>query len=984
MSIYSLGNVCGAPYTGGRISFSPDGGSLLAPVGNRVTIYDLQTNKSTTLSSETRSDLVSIVCHPTKPLANLIDEDGYCYVLNLLRDKILHRLNLNDATSISARSIDGPVGRLNDPKHIIGHASFSPDTNYFAVAIANKLMIWTSPQEELCWKMKLHRKLTGHMDKINHLDWSSDSKFIITSSKDMTVRLWSVDPIPGFVPSSFVDHRRSIKSAFFTKDMGHICSISREGVIILWKLTEGTNVDNAARSIGSRRKRNAKERVSYIKTSANEEHPFCSRTWIKETQGYCNQPEKALVSRISYNKDTNIFVVGFTGGTFGIYEIPELKSLYTLRIGNELPIVDSVDITKDGDWLGLACSETGTLVVWEWKSETYIMKQQAHYSGVRCVSFSTSGSHAINIGKDTNKDLNVDIDQNYGSNKLGMGSRYIVATGGFDGKIKLWDSNTGLCYVTFQEHTASVEAICFTPQANAIISASLDGTVRAYDLLRYRNFRVLTASRVQYTSVTCDSSGTIVAAGSMGESYSIFIWDLQTGKELDELHGHTAPISSVVFHPHPAYSGFLVSSSWDKYINIWNIFGRADKGGSTEPLLNSSSIIATAFDPRGNSILAASILCGHVVFWDLDNCEQIGSIDGIRDIQSGREYSERFSAINIKNRKDDDIQSSVNKNQHFNSIAYSSSGRLLICGSRNSPHVCIYSTGSYILVYMFTLTHNRSLSGITRVLNSKYMTEYGYSLQEYDLSDDEHCEGAQERTRIKTHKSLPGVKIGEFKKEERFHVWSVSASSDGRQFAAATTHGLYIYSLDSYIKTPTHVNEVLKSVNNFEPQLLTKNVTTTNVISALEKNEYTEAFILALALNNFNVLLMVYENVPVDKIQAIVSSIDTNFIGVLLNFIRNIINNESPNGTIHLGFHLAWLETIFNIHMRNIGDVNTSSVIQCGNIDVRTMMLLLLRQLRQTKSNIVGVLTSNAHTVDYIRRVCEMNVVEQERCMSRL
>lgn len=974
MSLYSLAHVCGAPYTGGRIRFSPDGGCIIAPVGNRITVYDLQTSKSTTLSSQTRSDIAIVSYHPSLPLAILIDVDGYGYILNLLRDRILHRLQFKSSSTV-------PTGKQtllppNETQRAVSDAAFSPDAKFFAVAIGNKLIVWRAPSEQLCWRMALHRELVGHMDTITSLDWSSDSRFICTSSADLTVRLWSVDPIEGFVPCAFVDHRRAVKAAFFSMDMRRICAISKEGVIIVWKVAGADDEGNAAKYLGRNKKKAEKIAAS---TEPSGDANIATAVWIKETQAYCNQAKNTVVSRVSVNKRTNLVVIGFTGGLFGLYKFPSFDAIYTLRIGSELPVVDSVDVSSDGDWLGLACSETGTLVVWEWKSETFVMKQQGHRSGIRCVAFSSGGSGTIKIGGVVDKEMKSDVDQSYAGNKLGLGTRYLMATGGFDGKVKLWDGNNGLCFVTFDEHTASVEGICFTPQANAIITASLDGTVRAFDLLRYRNFRTLTASRVQFISVACDSSGSIVCAGSKGEFNSVFIWSLQTGKLLDELHGHSAAVSSVAFHPNIAYSGFLVSASWDKFINVWNIYGRTDKGGATEPILNPSSIVAIAFDPRDNNLLAAAVLCGQIIFWDLDNCEQIGSIDGLRDLQTGRDHGEFYAANNTRGGKGQkgDLQAGLNRNQHFNSIAYVSSGRMLIAGSKNSAHVCVYNTDSYSLLYTLTLTSNRSFSGILRELNSRYMTEYGNSIQEYDLSDDdETVEGAAERRRIQANSALPGVQSSELmKKTKRFHVWQVSCSPDGRQFAAATSHGLYVYSMDSFIKTPNYVKEALKSVGTFQPQLLTKNVTTGNVLKALENKEYTRAFILALALNDFNTLLRCYEAVPIGSIGQVVASIDTEFIGVLLNFIRAVINPDSSSGTIHLNWHLLWLEEIFAIHMQamgGFGDSNAwSGLTACGKIDIRTILLLLLRQLRQTKSNIAGVLSSNTHTVDYIKTLAQ-------------
>ena len=75
-------------------------------------------------------------------------------------------------------------------------------------------------------------------------------------------------------------------------------------------------------------------------------------------------------------------------------------------------------------------------------------------------------------------------------------------------QVKLWTVASGFCYVTFLEHTAPVTGVAFLPSAGALVSASLDGTVRAWDLLRYRNFRTMTTPEpVQFSCLAVDPSG---------------------------------------------------------------------------------------------------------------------------------------------------------------------------------------------------------------------------------------------------------------------------------------------------------------------------------------------------------------------------------------------------------------------------------------------------------------------------------------------
>jgi periodic tryptophan protein 2 len=113
-----------------------------------------------------------------------------------------------------------------------------------------------------------------------------------------------------------------------------------------------------------------------------------------------------------------------------------------------------------------------------------ILKQQGHYYDIASIAYSSDGS--------------------------------LLATGGEDGKLKLWQTRSGFCFVTFsEEHTGSITDLKFIPPKKqhggaVILSASLDGSVRAFDLVKYRNFRVMSApTPVQFTSLGVDSQGDV-------------------------------------------------------------------------------------------------------------------------------------------------------------------------------------------------------------------------------------------------------------------------------------------------------------------------------------------------------------------------------------------------------------------------------------------------------------------------------------------
>lgn len=58
------------------------------------------------------------------------------------------------------------------------------------------------------------------------------------------------------------------------------------------------------------------------------------------------------------------------------YEVPDFNNIHTLSISNKR--ITAACINATGEWLGFGCAKGGQLLVWEWQSETYVLKQQGH------------------------------------------------------------------------------------------------------------------------------------------------------------------------------------------------------------------------------------------------------------------------------------------------------------------------------------------------------------------------------------------------------------------------------------------------------------------------------------------------------------------------------------------------------------------------------------------------------------------------------
>lgn len=188
--------------------------------------------------------------------------------------------------------------------------------------------------------------------------------------------------------------------------------------------------------------------------------------------------EGARINSCALHPKASILVVGFSDGVFGLYSLPSFEALHTLSIATAA--VTAAAINPSGEWLAFGSAEHGQLLVWEWQSEQYILRQQGHYHDIVSHAYSPDGQS--------------------------------IATGADDGKVKLWSTQSGFCFVTFSEHKAPVTGVAFMGgkqgRGQAVVTSSLDGTVRAFDLVRYRNFRTFSAPKpTQFTCVAVDPEG---------------------------------------------------------------------------------------------------------------------------------------------------------------------------------------------------------------------------------------------------------------------------------------------------------------------------------------------------------------------------------------------------------------------------------------------------------------------------------------------
>ena len=664
-----------------------------------------------------------------------------------------------------------------------------------------------------------HRVYAGHYDTVQNIEWSGDSRFFLSAAKDLTARIWSVDPEEGFVPTTLAGHREGVLGAYFSKDQENIYTISKDGAVFRWAYLRNPN---------------APEVDEEMDDADDDTH---TRWRIAERHYFLRSNTK--VNCVDYHADSNILVAGFSDGVFGLYEMPEFNMIHTLSISQN--DIDFVTINKTGEWLAFGASKLGQLLVWEWQSESYILKQQGHFDSMNAIVYSPDGQK--------------------------------IVTTADDGKIKLWDVNTGFCIVTFTEHTSGVTACEFAKKGDVLFTSSLDGSIRAWDLKRYRNFKTFTApTRLSFSSLAVDPSGEVVCAGSL-DSFDIHIWSVQTGQLLDRLSGHEGPVSCLAFAPN---GGVVVSGSWDHTVRIWSIFDRTQ---TSEPLQLQADVLDVAFRPDSKQ-LAVSTLDGQLTFWSVSDAEQQSGVDGRRDVSGGRKITDRRTAANAAGTKS------------FRSIKYSADGSCVLAGG-NSKYICLYSVSSLVLLKRFTVSINLSLSGTQEFLNSKLLTEAGPA-----GLIDEQGEASDLEDRI--DRTLPGSTRGgdpsARKRMPEVRVAGVAFSPAGESFCAASTEGVLIYSLDTVVL--------------FDPIDLDIAITPASTLKVLEKEkDYLKALIMAFRLNEARLLRQVFETIPSTNISLVAEELPVVYLQRLLRLVATQTLESR-----RVAFCLLWIQALFVSH----------------------------------------------------------------------
>lgn len=144
--------------------------------------------------------------------------------------------------------------------------------------------------------------------------------------------------------------------------------------------------------------------------------------------------------------------------------------------------------------------------------------------------------------------------------------RRILACADHDATIRVWDLDDGDCLRVLSKGNDNALALDFSHEGRYLASAYGDGKVRLWDLVTGFCIRTFEGFTDAVLCVRLSPDGKYIAGA--GRQCSIKIWELRTGLQTRTVEGHVEQVTHLLF---TRDRRFLVSASRDASIRLWNL-----------------------------------------------------------------------------------------------------------------------------------------------------------------------------------------------------------------------------------------------------------------------------------------------------------------------------------------------------------------------------------------------------------------------------
>ena len=198
----------------------------------------------------------------------------------------------------------------------------------------------------------------------------------------------------------------------------------------------------------------------------------------------------------------------------------------------------------------------------------------------------------------------------------------LIATGGGDCLVRVWDTATGQLRSVLAGHTAEVTRLVFSPDGTYLVSASglpgggFDPVPWVWDVNAWQGYPLQGENghdRIYGVAVSPNSQFVATASGDN----VVRVWNARTHKPWATLLGHAHWVGSAAFSPVESHM-LVTTGGEDRTARIWDIGTSPGQGRPLFVLRGHTEAIGSAvFSPKSSQLVTTS-LHETALLWDLN------------------------------------------------------------------------------------------------------------------------------------------------------------------------------------------------------------------------------------------------------------------------------------------------------------------------------------------------------------------------------
>ena len=400
---------------------------------------------------------------------------------------------------------------------------------------------------------------------ISAVAFSPDGKYVVSGSKDKTLRLWEVASGKP-VGAPWQGHEHLVEAVAFSPDSKYVVSGSADSTLRLWEVASGKPV---------------------------------GAPW---------QGHEAAVEAVAFSPDGK-YVVSGSDSTLCLWEVASGKAIGVPWQGHEGLV--KVAFSPDGKYV--VSGGTDTLRLWEVASGKPVgAPWQGHEHRVEAVAFSPDGKYVVSGGMDSTLRLwEVASGKPVGAPWQGHENqvntvafspdgKYVVS-GGWDSTLRLWEVASGKPVgAPWQGHENQVNTVAFSPDGKYVVSGGMDSTLRLWKVASGKSISVpWQGDESLVIEVAFNPDGKYVVSGSADDN-TLRLWEVASGKPVGApWQGHENQVNAAAFSPDGKY---VVSGSVDSTLRLWDVASGTPVGEPWQG--HEDSVNAVAFSPDGKYVVS--------------------------------------------------------------------------------------------------------------------------------------------------------------------------------------------------------------------------------------------------------------------------------------------------------------------------------------------------------------------------------------------